>query len=127
MNAALLDYYTFIEAISALKQSWQKTLETKVEWTTGGMSGGNCWGGEPDHPVTAEEEPDDVLLEEILEIVLPDLRFLEYKKLIRADVYAYTEDSRWEYYGNYTEYKTRTLKLDKLYSALVELVHNRTK
>jgi hypothetical protein len=97
--------------------------ENKVEWTTGGRTGGSCWDeGEPTYyGVSTEEEPDDEDLDNILQVVIPDLTYLEYRKLNRADIYERGERTQNEYYGNYYEYSWRQLNLKNLYKALVDI------
>jgi len=87
-------------------------------WRIGGMEGGDCWGNNADQPVSAEPEPEDDSLDQILEIVHPDCTFMEYRKLQREGLYSYSTDSCWEYYGNYTEYQKRQLNLSALYEGL---------
>ena len=92
-----------------------------ARWTTGGMSGGNCWGDDANYSVTPEDEPEDEALDKILESVCPNLTFLQYRKLLKASVYDRDTDNQYEYYGNYTTYGTRKLCLDRVYTALKEI------
>lgn len=76
---------------------------TSDSWIIGGMTGGNCWGDQADRPVTAEEPAELTLLDDFLEKRMPNLSFLEYKKLTK-----FIKTQEWgksEYYGNYYEYK----------------------
>jgi hypothetical protein len=93
----------------------------EATWTTGGMSGGSCWGDDANYPVDAEPEPDDTTVDTILERVAPSLTFLQYRKLMRADLYERTNGVQNEYYGNYTTWTRRTLKLRTFYAALREI------
>lgn len=97
-------------------------ISIKTQWVVGGVSGGSCWNDGANYSVGAEEEPDDVEIEEILELVAPTLTFLQFRKLMRAQPYTYTEFTQREYYGNRTEYRVRTLDLDVLYTALSDLL-----
>lgn len=92
----------------------------EYQWSVGGMSGGNCWGGEPTYSSYAEDGPDDTELDGILELVAPRITFLQYKRL--GDVYDRRDKTNYEYYGNYTYYKIKSLNLRKLYSKLVEIL-----
>lgn len=92
----------------------------KDSWVVGGLTGGNCWGGEADMPVTADEEPDGDL-DEFLTLICPDLTFMQYRRLMKSDVLEYETKSQSEYYGNYTDYRYRTINLDKLYQALKDI------
>ena len=88
-------------------------------WLTGGQGGGNCWDSEPSYyPIDTEKEPNLTGLDEILMEVSPNLTFLQYRlieKLIEYDTKTYNE-----YYGNYTIYSLKTLKLKDLYDKLKE-------
>lgn len=91
-----------------------------VEWTIGGMDGGNCWDDIPKHfPLSTDDEPDDIVLDRILEEFYPNCSFLEYKK-ISKDVYEYETKEHKEYYGNYRIVKYRKILVDVLYSFLKE-------
>jgi len=63
------------------------TVKTKVDpfieldWVTGGITGGSCWGGEADQPIESEKEPDFSELDLILEEFAPNITYLQYKKL----------------------------------------------
>jgi hypothetical protein len=115
MTEALTDFDTF-KAIAETCGWLQAT------WTIGGTTGGNCWGGEANQSVTPDDEPDDVALDAILEKVCPSLTFLQYRKLMRAGLYEISDEYLREYYGNSTEERTRTLKLDVLYNTLKEIL-----
>lgn len=97
------------------------TKELHIEWLTGGMRGGNCWGGEPQRIESWEldNEPDFESLDEVLEHFAPQITFMEYKRLNQVVV---EEDSRFEpdYYGNSSEYTIKKVELKKLYKWLVE-------
>lgn len=92
-----------------------------VEWTTGGVTGGNCWGGEANVPVEPEAEPDLEILDEILEKICPEINVFLYKRLCKKVI---TEDKYTDnqYYGNCYYKKKKTLNLDALYEFLNE--HN---
>jgi hypothetical protein len=86
---------------------------TYIQWTTGGMSGGSCWGGNPSPYISGESQPEWDCLNNFLEEVCPDLSFLKYKNLMsKAESYAYTQN---EYYGNCTNYAIKCITFDSLY------------
>ena len=88
--------------------------QIEVSWTSGGLSGGSCWGTAADQPVRAEAEPDLEDLDKLLEALKPDLTFLQYKALVKELVLT-TEHTETEYYGNYYEKKTKSVNLKSLY------------
>lgn len=85
-----------------------------IEWRIGGMTGGNCWGDCPEWPVTADPEPEFEMIDKILEKYLPNISYLDYKKL--ASLIKYDEHTEREYYGNYTEYAIKTINGVELYN-----------
>ena len=115
-----MKYKTFEEFEEAVNRVAPEAGE-EVKWTIGGMDGGNCWGDSADQAIGAEDEPEDEDLEMILFDAMPDLTFLEFRKLNRADIYERDKKTQNEYYGNYTIYATRRLKLKELYDALVDI------
>lgn len=94
----------------------------EVTWTTGGMSGGSCYGNDNDkyHAVEGEPEPEFEELDKVLEEVAAGITYLQYKRLVReaVTVGSYTER---EFYGNSTTYAYKRVELRKLYDALVGL------
>lgn len=117
-----IDLEEFKVLASELDREMQKrdhSYRSKIEvrWIIGGMDGGNCWGGEPSR-ISTEEEPEDEFLTELLEKVAPSITFLKFKRLLKAGLYEGYEETIREYYGNYTEYQHRDLKLDELYKRL---------
>ena len=91
----------------------------RISWATGGASGGNCWGDEASYFSNSEDEPEFEELDKLLLLVAPSITFLQYKlisKLISTE-----ETTEYEYYGNYTEYKTKEIKINDLWNALKEM------
>jgi hypothetical protein len=88
-----------------------------VNWRTGGMCGGSCWGDKADLPVTADDPKELTELDRILEKIAPNTSFLAYKNLcndiIHSDSYIQNE-----YYGNYYTYAVRYVLLSELYLTL---------
>lgn len=89
------------------------------EWITGGQSGGSCWGDDADRPVEPEPEPEFADLDAILETICPNITFLQYKRII-ASVVSRGGRSAREYYGNYTDYGVKTVRLGALCEELRE-------
>lgn len=88
----------------------------EVSWTTGGMTGGSCWGGE--HRAVDPDMPEELVdLDKILALVCPNISFLQYKALCATLVKteSYTDS---EYYGNYYNKIKKILFIDDLYSYL---------
>jgi hypothetical protein len=96
----------------------QETPSIYIQWTTGGASGGSCWGTEAT-PCGGEEKPDFTSLDTILEHFAPKITFLQYKKL--NNLIKETEFSVSEYYGNYSDYKREYIILKELYETLQDL------
>lgn len=96
------------------------TCELRNQWCVGGRSGGSCWDeGSPDYySISADDEPEDEYLDEILEAFCPDITFLQYKRLLKNGLYEVKEWTQSEYYGNYYEYKSKTLALNVLFDGL---------
>lgn len=91
--------------------------ELSIRWTTGGMTGGSCWGGKVEYPVEAEPEPEFESLDKLLERYSPSITFLQYKRLMS---YAVTKDDSdgGDYYGNYYNHTKKSIKLKDIYDYL---------
>lgn len=89
-----------------------------IEWISGGLTGGNCWGGEAVHMVTPERPIEDRLLDDVLTEVCPNISFLLYKRIIGMAQTRTREDN--EYYGNHTEYTVRTHSIRAIHDMLSE-------
>jgi hypothetical protein len=86
-------------------------------WITGGECGGSCWGT-PLEPRIPELEPEFSALTSILMVFAPQITFLQYQKIIEfIDI---TDDSEIEYYGNYTNYTCKYIRIEDLYNLLKE-------
>lgn len=121
----LKTYEAFVEAIDeATTDAFRPPVTERlaVSWTIGGQYGRSCWGGELDRTQSAEPEPEDSALVEILEAVAPNLTFVQGRRLLATDsLYERSTDRSLDYYGNYTDYARKTLDLDVLYRALREI------
>jgi hypothetical protein len=95
--------------------------QISVDWTTGGQYGGSCWddGKSSHYACDAEPEPDFDVLDKVLERLWPEISFIQYKGLSR-DLITRSEDRSNDYYGNYTDYAKKTIKLRALYDRLVK-------
>lgn len=100
---------------------WQHKNET-VEWVTGGVTGGSCWGTDANEAVYPEDEPELTMLDEILKKQFPNITYLQYRKLAKTANLVVIH--RWEdreYYGNYYTKSSKMLDLDVLWEALEKL------
>jgi len=124
MTTSFEQFVKMVKDLDIYVSDWSKNQRRKgffisVDWTTGGMSGGDCWG----HKATSfvsDEQPEELTdLDKILESVCPDISFLQYKNISRAVVenFSYTNN---EYYGNVTNHAGKECDLKKLYNTLIE-------
>jgi len=103
------------------KAKWADLEELSVKWSTGGQSGGNCWDTDDDirhYPESGEPEPEFEDLDNLLLEVAPQLSFLHYKKLMRLFKINNYRDN--DYYGNYTDYATKSIKIDDIWQFLID-------
>ena len=75
------------------------------QWVSGGIGGGNCWG-DGGYNLSSEEEPEFATLDALLEKICPKITHLEYKKMLNGLVNR-EETTKYEYYGNCTNYVVR--------------------
>lgn len=101
---------------------WKKIAKNghvlTCRWIIGGASGGSCWGDSPE-PRSGDPEPEFEELDKVLESLAPTISFIKYKRLLRDHIFT-DEESEREYYGNYTVYAVKSIKLENLYNFLVE-------
>ena len=91
-----------------------------VQWSTGGVSGGSCWDSSDPQPYTSNEPPKELeILDSILEHFRPQLSFLQYRALTN-NLMKYDSYGVGEYYGNSTDYSSKSVDLRSLYDYLVE-------
>lgn len=81
------------------------------KWDAYGYSGGSCWGDEANY-YEGRFEPDFKALDKILEVVCPNISYLQYKKL--SDIIITSDHTEYEYYGNSTTYKYEYVYLSEL-------------
>ena len=94
------------------------------QWNSGGVTGGSCWdegGTDPHYPVEGEPEPEFTDIDEALTALCPNLSFLQYKKLMASGIVEIGSYSENEYYGNYTTYTYKSIKLRKLFDKLFDM------
>lgn len=89
-----------------------------MRWCTGGASGGSCYGDDLEYFV-GEGEPDFVVLDKVLEKIVPTLSFLHYKEIKRSIIS--TEESDYQYYGNYNDWDICFIPLSTIYEILDRL------
>jgi hypothetical protein len=90
-----------------------------TRYETGGMTGGGCWGGNLYH--CEEDEPKDkwMVLELVLEKLMPNITFLQYKKIERL-IHDNSETNH-TYYGNSTDWKVEYIILSELEQLILNL------
>lgn len=122
-----MKYKTLEEFEAAIEAITEGGHRYPASWCVGGQSGGSCWDeGEPSYyGLETEAEPEDEYLDNILTDAIPDLTFLEYRRLGKAEIYERTEEYNNEYYGNYSRYAKRKLKVEELFKALVDIASTR--
>ena len=111
----MFDSYTIHKRFEDNKKVY---VVDSVSWVSGGITGGSCWGGEPNVPVESEREPELERLDDFLLELVPDISFLVHKKIMREierSDYSYSE-----YYGNYTTYGSKYLTVDKFYDVFCD-------
>jgi hypothetical protein len=87
----------------------------RAEWYVGGYTGGNCWDDTEPHYERSLSTPEElVLLDEILNKLKPDIKFLQYKQLV-SSVVKHDSRSQSEYYGNSSDYESISVDLKDLY------------
>jgi len=89
-----------------------------VEWTSGGVTGGSCWGGVADSAVQPEDPKELTDLDKILEAFWPDMSFLQYRRLANEELIKQDTVTRNEYYGNHYIYTRRYAYLKDIWKVL---------
>ncbi len=108
---------TFEESVYVPYKKEVKGPLLSISWVTGGMSGGSCWGHQPEQ-IDSEPEPKFEVLDKVLQIVCPTISYLSYRK-IESDLIKEGSNGDSGYYGNYTNYAIKYLLLKDLYDFLV--------
>lgn len=89
-----------------------KELVIYMRWSEGGAQGGSCWNDDEPEEYDGEGKTAFKALDMALEILLPGLTYLQYKKV--EDSLISTTKHEWEYYGNYNDYGIEYIKLNDL-------------
>lgn len=100
-----INEYDVYKINSVLEQVIELSENGKLysnEWITGGRWG-DCWGNEGN--IEPDESEDFYQLDNLLEVIAPNLTFLQYKK-IEKECVELDEWHNFEYYGGVT-YKAR--------------------
>lgn len=112
----------FIELVTKvvgyLPQDPKGNPELHWSWTTGGITGGSWGGVQPDTPVEPSPEPDMDSLEQVLEIVSPNITFLQFRKMTREIMLVEDRTNASDYYGNVYHERTKRILLKNLYRYL---------
>lgn len=88
-----------------------KELVIYSRYTTGGVTGGSCWGDSNLRPYTCEPDKEHMaVLDIVLEALKPDIRYLDAVKLRRMTSNNNQTKSD-DYYGNYSEYYIEWISL----------------
>jgi hypothetical protein len=92
-----------------------------TKWCSGGVGGGSCWSTDDHYAISGEKEPEFHDLDRILDRVVPNITYLQYKKLlysVKPDLIEYDEWTESEYYGNSTQYTSKKVVLRRLWERL---------
>jgi len=121
-----MKYQTFQEFKDAVLAEHDE-YDLRETWRIGGQGGGSCWDEGPanHYAIEGAPEPELKVLDDIIELAIPDLTFREYKVLIKADVVKRSEEHENEYYGNWTKTGTKEVDLDALWRALQDVMCDR--
>jgi hypothetical protein len=89
-------------------------------WSTGGITGGDCWSQDEQHAYISDEPAPTSFrsLEAVLENISPDMSYLTYRKL--KPLILNGSSIEQEYYGNSTNHVYQYISLEKLYEFMVE-------
>jgi len=92
-----------------------------VQWSIGGVTGGSCWGDSKLQPYVSDDiEKEFISLDIILEELKPQISYIQYRNLYnKLTVFSDSTDGG-DYYGNYTNYKTKTISLKGLFDYMSE-------
>ena len=89
-----------------------------VAWQIGGARGGNCYGDEAEAYTVEEPNIRELyLLDDIISDLFPDLKYMQYRKIMQMTPIHHKTTGNYEYYGNRTEYYVKYIKVVELVSA----------
>ena len=93
-------------------------LSIQIRWAIGGQTGGSCWNDCQSYTsIYGDPEPEFEEFDKVLKAVVPTITFIQYKFLYKEVVVSGTDQDS-DYYGNHTEYATKTVHIRKLYQTL---------
>lgn len=134
-----LDFYEFVETVRksnfgiSIDDNYEVEYDFRrnviqegrpaisVKWITGGIRGGSCYGAsESDHyPRESDPEPEFEDFDNLVELFVPNITYLHFKKLSKA-VVQFKDSTQNDYYGNSTEYREKFSYLEDIYVFLTE-------
>ena len=104
----------FYELVEGIVSKWAiKDGIIRVDWTIGGVTGGDCWGSSANTARIADPEPEFESLDRILAEVCPNISFIQYKRLCQAIIKTKEEIENC-YYGNYYEKRIKSFSIADL-------------
>lgn len=98
-----------------------RTDIVECSWVIGGAWGGNCWNDdEPElRTPTPDAEPTFLTLDTIINDLWSDISLNDYRMIVLPLVSNDTNREQ-EYYGNYTDYAIKRIKLEEMFDILVQ-------
>jgi hypothetical protein len=114
-----MEYSEFLEKVNTILGKFAvENDRISVEWVTGGMEGGNCYGDSAEPFTNFDPEPELEYLDQLLTGLCPNLKFLDFK-VIKDLVKRDTRGGDHEYYGNETNYEFKYVELKELHQHLL--------
>lgn len=117
------EFLAKIEEAGIISKDWSGDYPELIteDWTTGGRTGGSCWGcSDKDYrPRDIEPEKNIDELDKIIELIYPSITFLQYKAMI-GELITVSHEKSTDWYGNDEEYSRKRLSLEELYDYLVD-------
>jgi hypothetical protein len=87
-----------------------------IEWTTGGSSGGDCWGGTAREFTDDSGPPEFDSLSNILQELCPTITLAEFRMIEKdKNVFKHRLWTDYEYYGNRYDRESYTIDEDALW------------
>lgn len=111
--------YVYENGTDNLKYYIKYNSNPSIEWTTGGISGGNCYGDKPEFAVSGESEPEFEDFDDILLLLNPQISFLQYKKL-KSTLISSKNTGYNDYYGNHTDSSKKEFNINEMIKYLYD-------
>lgn len=93
-----------------------------LEWCSGGMDGGNCWGDEPSEIYPDDEPSINGALDDFLNLFTKEVSRQEFEAIKYAPgLVVQKEWTDSEYYGNYYYRNSKTIDLEVIWP-FIELI-----